>query len=74
MEELYETDPLMIDESIEEWVMSKCENWRDYYESNYEGKFEEYSGVVSGTLLILSVGLSVPALFLLHFNRQLSLM
>jgi hypothetical protein len=42
MEELYETDPLMIDESIEEWVMSKCENWRDYYESNYEGKFEEY--------------------------------
>jgi len=42
MEELYEQDPLMIDESIEEWVMSKCENWRDYYESNYEGKFEEY--------------------------------
>jgi hypothetical protein len=42
MSDLYETDPLMIEESIEEWVMSKCENWRDYYESNYEAKFEEY--------------------------------
>jgi hypothetical protein len=29
-------------ESLEEWVMTKCENWRDHYESNYEQKFEEY--------------------------------
>jgi hypothetical protein len=33
---------LMIEESLEEWVMTKCENWRDHYESNYEHKFEEY--------------------------------
>tara|TARA_R100000329_G_scaffold150702_1_gene144337 strand:+ start:996 stop:2999 length:2004 start_codon:yes stop_codon:yes gene_type:complete len=42
MAELYEADPLMIEESIEDWVITKCEDWRDYYESNYEGRFEEY--------------------------------
>ena len=29
-------------QSLEEWVITKCENWRDYYESNYEERFEEY--------------------------------
>ena len=42
MTELYETDPLMVEETIEDWVITKCEDWRDYYESNYEGRFEEY--------------------------------
>ena len=41
-EEIYSQDPLMIEESLEEWVMTKCENWRDHYESNYEQNFEEY--------------------------------
>jgi len=41
-EEIYSPDPLMIEESLEEWVMTKCENWRDHYESNYEQRFEEY--------------------------------
>jgi hypothetical protein len=41
-EDIYSPDPLMVEESIEEWVMTKCENWRDYYESNYEAKFDEY--------------------------------
>jgi hypothetical protein len=41
-EEIYSPDPLMIEESLEQWVMTKCENWRDHYESNYEQKFEEY--------------------------------
>ena len=27
---------------LEEWVLSKCEEWRDHYESNYEEKHEEY--------------------------------
>jgi hypothetical protein len=35
-------DVLMIEESLEDWVITKCENWRDHYESNYEHKFEEY--------------------------------
>ena len=42
MSELYEVDPLMVEETIEEWVMTKCEDWRDHYESNYEARFEEY--------------------------------
>jgi len=41
-DEIYSPDPLMIQESLEEWVMTKCENWRDYYESNYEDRFDEY--------------------------------
>ena len=41
-DEIYSPDPLMIQASLEEWVMSKCEDWRDYYESNYEERFEEY--------------------------------
>ena len=42
MTELYEQDPLMIQESLEDWVITKCEDWRDNYESNYEQRFEEY--------------------------------
>ena len=42
MADLYDTDPLMVEETIEDWVITKCEDWRDYYESNYEQRFEEY--------------------------------
>jgi hypothetical protein len=42
MAEFYENDPLMIQEALEDWVINKCEDWRDYYESNYEDRFEEY--------------------------------
>ena len=42
MTDLYETDPLLVEETIEEWVITKCEDWRDYYESNYEQRFDEY--------------------------------
>ena len=42
MSEIYEQDPLMVEEAIEDWVITKCEDWRDYYESNYEYRFEEY--------------------------------
>ena len=41
-ENLYDLDPLMIEGNLEDWVMSKCEDWRDHYESNYEQKFDEY--------------------------------
>jgi len=40
--ELYSPDPLMMGETIEGWVINKCEDWRDYYESNYEADFDEY--------------------------------
>ena len=42
MSDLYEQDPLLVEQTIEEWVVTKCEDWRDYYESNYEARFEEY--------------------------------
>ena len=41
-ENLYDLDPLMIEGNLEDWVMSKCEDWRDHFESNYEQKFDEY--------------------------------
>ena len=42
MEDLYSPDPLMIEESLEEWVMTKVDDWRDSYTSNYEEKHQEY--------------------------------
>jgi hypothetical protein len=42
MEEMFELDPLMAEETLEEWVTTKCQDWRDYYEANYEEKFDEY--------------------------------
>ena len=35
-------DVLMIEERLEDWVISLCENWRNNYESNYAHKFDEY--------------------------------
>lgn len=32
----------MMGETIEGWVMNKCEDWRDNFESNYEADFDEY--------------------------------
>jgi len=41
-DDFYSPDPLLVQESLEEWVMTKCEDWRDNYQSNYEEKFDEY--------------------------------
>lgn len=35
-------DVLMVEESIESWVMGKVSQWREHYESNYSQKHEEY--------------------------------
>ena len=37
-----DNDVLMSEEHLENWVMSKCDSWRDHYEANYSEKFEEY--------------------------------
>lgn len=42
MSDLYEADPLMVEQTIEDWVITKCEDWRDHYESNYSYRFDEY--------------------------------
>lgn len=31
-----------LEQNLEDWVMSKCESWREHYESNYQPKHEEY--------------------------------
>ena len=70
-DEIYSPDPLMIQESLEEWVMTKCEDWRDYYESNYEERFEEYYRLWRGQWIqtILNEDQSVLALFHLPCNK-----
>jgi len=30
------------EQTLESWVLDKCEEWREHYESNYEDKHEEY--------------------------------
>jgi len=35
-------DQFGIEETLESWVISKCEDWRDHYDTNYEKKFDEY--------------------------------
>lgn len=32
----------LYDEDATGWIMHKCDQWRDHYESNYSEKFEEY--------------------------------
>ena len=36
------TSSLGREESLESWVMDKCSDWRDHYDTNYEEKFDEY--------------------------------
>jgi hypothetical protein len=31
-----------IDEKVEDWVISKVDQWRDHYQANYKQKFDEY--------------------------------
>jgi hypothetical protein len=37
-----DNDVLSSDEHLENWVMAKCDSWRDHYESNYSERFEEF--------------------------------
>lgn len=37
-----EPEVLMIEESLADWVINKCDTWRDHYEANYSLKHEEY--------------------------------
>ena len=37
-----DNDVLSSDEHLENWVMAKCDSWREHYETNYAAKHEEY--------------------------------
>ena len=39
---MIENEPLMIEESIEDWVMDKCDDWANHYDQNYRNQHEEY--------------------------------
>ena len=32
----------MIQETLESWVQTKCDDWRDHYDTNYDEKHNEY--------------------------------
>jgi len=36
------TEPMIIEQSLSDWVMTKVDDWGDYYETNYARKHEEY--------------------------------
>lgn len=42
MEKIFDTDPLLIEPTIEEWVQGMADEWRDHYEANYSSKHQEY--------------------------------
>ena len=35
-------DQFVLEETLEGWVINKCQGWRDHFESNYSQKFDEY--------------------------------
>jgi len=37
-----DNDTLATEQHVEDWVMDKCNTWRDHYESNYAERNEEY--------------------------------
>ena len=36
------SDHFSIEESVEGWVIEKCQEWRDHFDSNYSETFDEY--------------------------------
>ena len=38
----------LFDETLESWVMSTCDGWRNNFESNYKERFEEYYRIFRG--------------------------
>lgn len=39
---------MLLEESAEDWIMEKCDGWRDHYQSNYEERFDEYNRLWRG--------------------------
>ena len=35
-------------DTLEAWVMNKCDGWRDHFETNYSGRFDEYYRIWRG--------------------------
>jgi hypothetical protein len=69
-----EDSPMVIEESLEDWVMYNCNKWRDHYEQTTRKSLMSTtgSGVVSGLVRTRHVTVSVLVLSHLHYNRLLS--
>ena len=39
---LEENEPFHIEQTLEDWVGTKCSDWRDHFEANYSQRFDEY--------------------------------
>jgi len=39
---------IILQESAEDWIMEKCDGWRDHFTSNYEERFDEYNRLWRG--------------------------
>ena len=42
MEDYNEDTLQLVDETLEDWVMYKVDDWREFFETNYDAKFDEY--------------------------------
>ena len=42
MEDYNEDSVQFVEENLEDWVMSKVDDWREFFETNYDAKFDEY--------------------------------
>lgn len=65
--------PSMMQESLESWVVYKCDQWRDHFESNYSEKFDEYYRLWRGIWAKEDVTRDSERskIISLHCNRQL---
>ena len=41
-------DSILNGDTLESWVMAKCDSWRDHYNSNYQDKHDEYYRIWRG--------------------------
>ena len=41
-DEMSNEEPMLLEESLDEWVQHKVDSWRDHFEANYSEKFDEY--------------------------------
>jgi hypothetical protein len=65
-----DNDVLSSDEHLENWVMAKCDSWRDHYESNYSDlKNSTVYGVESGQQRTWNAKVSVHVSSHLHYSR-----
>lgn len=45
---MLDKEEFTMQQSVEGWVMEKCDHWRDHFENNYEKKFDEYNRLWRG--------------------------